>query len=108
MEAIWHIIFQSARNLFIIEFEHSCDKAKVTEGRLWVFEASLFSMEEFEGITPPSQIAFESAVFWDWMYNLPLACIGKEAGYQIGSTVGVVEEVNTDKDGVGWGEFLRV
>lgn len=46
--------------------------------------------------------------FWVRMYNLLLTCIGKDIGYQIGSSVGVVEEVETAKDGVGWGEFLRV
>ena len=42
------------------------------------------------------------------MINLPLVCMGREVGRKIGATVGVVEEVDTDADGVGWGEFLRV
>jgi hypothetical protein len=29
-------------------------------------------------------------------------------GWQIGASVGVVEEVDVDEDGVGWGEYLRV
>ena len=29
-------------------------------------------------------------------------------GYQIGATVGTVEDVDTDEEGVGWGKFLRV
>jgi hypothetical protein len=29
-------------------------------------------------------------------------------GHQIGAIVGHVQEVDTDKDGMGWGEFLRV
>jgi hypothetical protein len=40
------------------------------------------------------------------MYNLPLACMGKDIGYQIGSLVGRVEAMDTDEVGVGWGEFL--
>jgi hypothetical protein len=29
-------------------------------------------------------------------------------GWQIGASVGVVEEVDVDEVGVGWGEYLRV
>lgn len=42
------------------------------------------------------------------MLHLPLACMGKEVGLKLGSSVGKVEEVDTDKDGIGWGEYLRV
>jgi hypothetical protein len=35
------------------------------------------------------------------MFNLPLACMGKEAGFQIGSSIGKVEEVDVAEDGVG-------
>ena len=42
------------------------------------------------------------------MLNLLLACMSKELGYQIGSTLGIGEEVDIDKEGVGWGKYLRV
>lgn len=34
--------------------------------------------------------------------------MGKDTRYQIGSIVGLVEEVDVNKDGVGWGEYLWV
>ena len=34
--------------------------------------------------------------------------MGKEVGYQIGVTMGTVEDVDTNEEGVGWGKFLRV
>lgn len=46
--------------------------------------------------------------FWVRMFNLPLACMSKEAGMQIGSSIGTVEEVDTDEVSVKRGEFLRV
>lgn len=92
-------------NLFLVDFEHSWDKTRVLEGRPWVFEGSLFSLEEFDGITPPLEIPFEKAAFWVRMFNLPLACMGQTVGFQIGSTMGMVEEVETD---IGWGKYLRV
>lgn len=42
------------------------------------------------------------------MFHLPLVCLGKEVGKKIGATVRVVEEVDTNADGVGWGEYLSV
>lgn len=42
------------------------------------------------------------------MYNLPLACMSRAMGIRIGASVGQVEEVEVDDDGVGWGEYLRV
>lgn len=42
------------------------------------------------------------------MYNLPLACMGRETGRSLGATVGFVEEVDTGVDSFRWGEYLRV
>ena len=42
------------------------------------------------------------------MKNLPLACIGRETGRMLGASVGTVQAVDTDANGVGWGEALRV
>ena len=95
-------------NLFLIEFEHSWEKSRVLEGRPWVFERNIFSVANFDGITPPETIEFEKVAFWVCVNNLPLACMSKEIGNQIGSTVGYVKEVETDEDGVGWGKFLHV
>jgi hypothetical protein len=95
-------------NLFLIEFENSWDKSRVLEGRPWSFEGNLFSVADFDGITPPSHMDFNTEGFWVRMFNLPLACMGKETGLSLGATVGIVEEVETDIDGFGWGEFLRV
>jgi hypothetical protein len=32
----------------------------------------------------------------------------QRVGYQLGATVGEVEDVETNEEGFGWGEFLRV
>lgn len=93
-------------NLFLIDFKNERDKTQVLEGRPWVFEGSLFSVVDYDGFTPSSRISFDRAVFWMWMYYLPLVCMSSTKGHQIGATVGNVQEVDTDKDGMGWGEFL--
>jgi hypothetical protein len=95
-------------NLFLVEFEKFTDKKRVLEGRPWVFEGSLFLVEDFDGSKTPSQFVFDKAAFWVQMTNLPLACMGREIGRKIGASVGVVEAVDTDARGMGWGESLRV
>lgn len=95
-------------NLFLIDFANVDDKKRVLEGRPWVFYGSLFLVEDFDGTIPPSKYTFKKAAFWVRMINLPLGCMGKEIGRKIGETMGTMEVVDTDVDGIEWGEFLRV
>jgi hypothetical protein len=95
-------------NLFIIEFEYEEDKLRVLESRPWFFEDNLFSVADFDGLSPANELSFEEETFWIRMFKLPLACMGRDMGYKLGSTVGVVEEVDTNEEGIGWGKYLRV
>lgn len=71
-------------NLFLIEFEHSWDKSRVLEGRPWIFEGILFSVEDYDGTTPSTAIEFEKVSFWVCIFHLPLDCMGQEVRYHIG------------------------
>lgn len=42
-------------NLFLIDFEHDWDKARVIEGCSWTFDGHLVSLANFDGLTPPSK-----------------------------------------------------
>ncbi|XP_059451234.1 uncharacterized protein LOC132182043 [Corylus avellana] len=94
-------------NLFLIEFTNSQDKERTLEGRPWVFEGSLFLVEDFDGITSPSDYTFDKDAFWVRMFKMPLGCMGQAIGRRIGETVGTVEVVDTNANGMGWGKFLR-
>lgn len=50
-------------NLFIIKFQCSWDKYSVLKGSPWTFEGHLFAMEDFNGLTPPTQIPFDKTAF---------------------------------------------
>jgi hypothetical protein len=78
------------------------------KGGIGSLKGNLFSVEDFDGLSSPTKIDFDQVVFQVCMFNLPLACMRKDVGFQIGSTMGMVEEVDTDEEGVGWGKFLRV
>ena len=45
-------------------------------------------------------MTFEFAPFWIRMFYLPLSCMGKEMGKKLGETMGTVEEVETNEDGI--------
>lgn len=95
-------------NLFLLDFEHFWDRSRVLEGHPWIFENKLFAVEEFDGFTPLIRMKFDFTAFWIRMYDLPLVCMEREKGFKIGATVGKVEDVDTDIDGTGWGEYLHV
>lgn len=88
--------------------EHFWDRSRVLEGHPWIFENKLFAVEEFDGFTPLIRMKFDFTAFWIRMYDLPLVCMEREKGFKIGATVGKVEDVDTDIDGTGWGEYLHV
>jgi hypothetical protein len=39
---------------------------------------------------------------------MPLVCMNREVGYNIGVSIGRVEEVDVNEEGVGWGTHLRI
>ena len=87
--------------MYLIEFEHEWDKARIMKGRLWTFDGHLVSLADYDGTTPPFELEFDKAAFWVRMYNLSPACMGRDIGFKIGSSVGEVEEVDVADDGVG-------
>jgi hypothetical protein len=104
----WVSFKELGTNLFLIDSKNQGDKDRVLEGHPWTFGGDLVSIVDFDGVTPPSQLDFDKAAFWVRMYDLPLACMSIKAGNQIGATVGKVEEVDVNEEGVGWGKYLRV
>jgi hypothetical protein len=99
---------QLGPNLFLIDFQNWWDKDRILKGRPWTFDRDLFSLVDFNGLTPIEDLDFGNTAFWVRMYRLPLACMGREVGMQVGSTVGEVEDIDVLDDGVACGEFLRV
>jgi hypothetical protein len=91
-----------------VEFVNEWDKVRVLEGRPWVLEDNLIAVEDYDGLIPPTQMGFDTAAFWIRMFDLPLDCMSNDVGQKLGETVGEVEDVDTNADGVGWGKFLRV
>ncbi|XP_035539649.1 uncharacterized protein LOC118344020 [Juglans regia] len=94
--------------MFVISFENQKDRERVLEGKPWLFDNQLFVLKLFDGLTPPRKMNFDFEEFWVHLNNLPLACMSREVGMQIGATVGNVKGVDIREDGIGWGSYLRV
>ncbi|XP_040994394.1 uncharacterized protein LOC121240945 [Juglans microcarpa x Juglans regia] len=113
MEKIWRVgklleFHEFRANSFIITFANPGDKNRVLGGKPWQFDNCLFVLKPFDGFTQPHKMRFDNEEFWVQMHNLPLACMNKCIGEQIGATIEKVVEVDAGEDGMGWGSFLRI
>ena len=77
-------------------------------GRPWSFEQQILALQEFDGKTPPSQLALTHSAFWVQIHDMPLVCMTKKMGIRIGESIGKVEDIDVEGDGTGWGKYLRV
>ncbi|XP_059452415.1 uncharacterized protein LOC132183040 [Corylus avellana] len=42
------------------------------------------------------------------IHNMPLVCMNNEVGFNIGASLGEVEAVEANGDGIGWGKYLHI
>ncbi|XP_035543563.1 uncharacterized protein LOC118347656 [Juglans regia] len=113
MAKVWRlskpaIFTKMGKNIFIITFATHADKNRVMSGRPRFFDGQMFVMKAFDGYTPLNKMSFDDVVLWVQFHNLPLFGMSRECGERLGSSLGVVEEVEVDGDDVGWSRFLRV
>lgn len=51
---------------------------------------------------------FNRASLWLQLHNMPLGGMNRRVGTRVGNTIGQVEEVDVDEDGVVWGKQLQI
>jgi hypothetical protein len=95
-------------NLWLFEFASDRDKSRVEEGRPWLFDRSVLVLRDVDDHIPPTEMIFHHSPIWVQVHNMPLTCMNRAVGFQIGGSIGVVEEVDVTGDGVGWGRCLRI
>ena len=89
-----------------MEFENGKDKKRVIEMCPWSYEKQLVLIQDFKGELTPKEIDIRWAPFWIQIYNLPLKCRTKETKWAIGSSLGLVMDVDVPESGVQWGKCL--
>ncbi|XP_062146783.1 uncharacterized protein LOC133854564 [Alnus glutinosa] len=95
-------------NLWLFEFSEEGDKVKVMDGRPWSYDRTILILNDFDGQTSPSKMDFSISPIWIQIHDMPLGCMNRAVGFQIGSSLGSVEDMAVAKDDVGWGRYLRV
>lgn len=76
------------------------DKQRVWEGKPWLFDNCLIVLNSYDGLTQPDALSFVVERFWVQLYDLPLACMNRDCGMQIGEGIGKIIDVDTSVDGV--------
>ncbi|KAL5851560.1 hypothetical protein ACOSQ3_006678 [Xanthoceras sorbifolium] len=102
------LIESLGNNIFIFIFRCLWDRKRIFEGGHWSFDKCLLVLKEANGVGKLSDLNFDSTPFWVQMFNLPLACMSREIGVVLGSSLGEVKEVDMDANGNCWGRCLRV
>jgi hypothetical protein len=69
---------------------------------------SLLALTEFDGGIPSFLWNFTSSPFWIQIHDMPLICMTKSIGSKIGESLGILEAVDTEGEGVEWGSVLRI
>jgi hypothetical protein len=95
-------------NIWLFEFADEAAKKRILEGRPWTFDKQMLVINEYDGNTPASQLEFNQSPFWVQVHNMPLVCMNKNVGTKIGSSMGILEEVDVAGDERGWGNYLRL
>lgn len=65
-------------------------------------------LKRYDGMQQSNEKRSTHEVFWVQLHDLPFGCITREVGRSIKKTVGMVQKVNVNEEGKGWGKFLRV
>jgi len=95
-------------NVWLLEFSHESDMRQVLDGRPWLFDRHVLVLKEVvEGVSP-LQMGFTRALFWILVHDMPLTCMTQEVGLWIGASLGTVEEIDVEGNGVGWGRCLQL
>lgn len=90
----------------MITFATQTDKWRVWEGKPWLFDNCLIVLNLYDGFIQPAEMSFAIERFWVQLHDL--AGMNEECGKEIDRAIGRVVDVDTNEDGYGWGQYLRV
>lgn len=95
-------------NRFVVVFGSDADKRHALEDRPWHFFQNFMLFREAKGIQNPIDVDFDTFAIWVQLHNLPLACKHPRIVEEIGSQIGIVEEIDVGEGGRCLGKYARV
>ncbi|KAL5739604.1 hypothetical protein ACOSP7_028495 [Xanthoceras sorbifolium] len=80
-------------NIFVLYFRNVVDRKRVLEGGPWSFDNALSVLEVPSGFGDFSDMEFRWTPFWIQFHNIPLLCMTKQIGMQLGQHIGTVKGI---------------
>lgn len=92
------ILKEAGKNIFIITFASVGDKLRVLNWKLWLFDNSLFVLQELDGLSQLTKISFDHETFWFQLHELSIRCMNRFYGKLIGNSISKVKEMDVKAD----------
>lgn len=95
-------------NRFMLEFEREGDRRFVLENGPWTHRKDAFLIVPFDGQGKTADVVVNVMPIWARFYDVPPLMLSEEVGRELGSRLGKVLQVDADKYGKIFSEFVRV
>ncbi|XP_048555726.1 uncharacterized protein LOC125536538 [Triticum urartu] len=95
-------------NIFEVHFGSEGDWKHAMNNGPWQYDFSVLILKEYEGKIRPSEMVFDKTDVWVRVDDLPPERRTESFGRALGNWLGEIVRVDTDKDGIAKGRYLRV
>lgn len=96
------------QNIFLFRFALLTDRKRILEGGLWIFYSNLLVLKELDAFANPASTNFDFAELWVQIHKVPMICMSRRWGFELGKSVGQVVDVDINALGDCLGRYLRV
>ena len=102
------VIKDLGENKASITFQDDVDLERVITNGPWSYDKFLVVLQRVEDDTPLASMSLNMAAFWVQIHGLPLRCMKRQIGQQIGGTLGEVVPTTLEDEGTSAGNFVRI
>lgn len=112
MASVWGLLetvqfHEVGDGLYIIKFKKMEDKQRIWDVRPWMFDRNLLVLQQYDGLTQPTETSLNYEVFLVQLHNLSYGCMTREVGRSISASMGAVEKIDVSPDGKGWANIYK-
>ncbi|KAK3160925.1 hypothetical protein QOZ80_1BG0068340 [Eleusine coracana subsp. coracana] len=93
LNAVWGVVDLAPvervdTHMFMITFKTKEERSRVVDGGPWRHKGDVLFVVNYDGLTRPSEVVFDSLPMWIWLYDLPLVLRSVELATIIGNKIG--------------------
>ena len=101
-------IVEVGSNLFQFKFSTEFDKERVFKGGPWTFDNQALMLRRWQKGMIAMNVKFETISLWVQIWGTPFNMVSPKVAAEVGSRLGVVEEVETRQKQELQNLFMRV